>query len=530
VLTFAGGLVATAPSSISLGGTVNTTNTAMTLGDSGTPVVLNADATLNAGSGYLTLGGAVYGTHALALNSTGITTLVGAVGGNGQALSSLNTNPGGSLVINGGSVNTSGVQTYGETTAVSLGTDTTLTASMLTFNAPVTGAGYLHVVGASTLHGGGITTTGAQTYSGPVTLTADMVFDAGTEDVSFASTVDGAYNMRVSTAGLTTFSGAVGTGQALASLTVDSDGMTQISGYTVTTTGAQTFDDMVSLAHNTTLTASQVTFNAPVSGAGSLRVVGDATFHGGFITTTGAQRYSGAVVLASDTTLNTSGSAPVSFDDVVDGPFNLTVNSAGATTFLGAVGSTTPLMSLTTNASGTLVINGGSVATTGVQNYGETSSVTLGGDTTLTASMVTFNAPVSGLAGFLRVVGDTTLHGGHITTSGEQSFSGAVTLSANTVLDAGGSDVSLSSTVDGAYSLEIRSTGVTTLGGAVGATYALTSLSTNTGGSLVLSGGSVITTGSQSYGEAVTLGVDTVLSSTNSGAISLPPPWMVRLV
>ena len=51
------------------------------------------------------------------------------------------------------------------------------------------------------------------------------------------------------------------------------------------------------------------------------------------------------------------------------------------TTLAGAVGSQTPLVSLTTNAGGTTTINGGSVTTTGDQLYGD--AVTLGGDTSL---------------------------------------------------------------------------------------------------------------------------------------------------
>jgi hypothetical protein len=135
-LAFVGGLVATAPSSLSLGGTVATTNAAMTLGDSDTALVLNDNLTLSSGNAALTLGGLVYGTHDLTLNSTGVTTLTSTVGGNGQALTSLTTNAGGSVVINGGAVTTSGEQTYGESLRVSLGMDTTLTASRVTFNAP----------------------------------------------------------------------------------------------------------------------------------------------------------------------------------------------------------------------------------------------------------------------------------------------------------------------------------------------------------------------------------------------------------
>ncbi|MBU0926578.1 MAG: hypothetical protein KKA67_02410, partial [Spirochaetes bacterium] len=41
----------------------------------------------------------------------------------------------------------------------------------------------------------------------------------------------------------------------------------------------------------------------------------------------------------------------------------LTVNGSGATTFGGAVGATQSLLSLTTDAAGTVVLNGGAVTT-----------------------------------------------------------------------------------------------------------------------------------------------------------------------
>ena len=53
-----------------------------------------------------------------------------------------------------------------------------------------------------------------------------------------------------------------------------------------------------------------------------------------------------------------------------------------------------------------------------------------------------------------------------------------------------------------------------------GGTTALTSLTTNAGGTLAINGGVVNTTGAQSYGEAVTLGANTLLSSTGGASIS----------
>jgi hypothetical protein len=80
-----------------------------------------------------------------------------------------------------------------------------------------------------------------------------------------------------------------------------------------------------------------------------------------------------------------------------------------------------------------------------------------------------------------------------------------VTLLANTTLNAGSGAISLGGTVDGTYSLALNSTGVTTLSDQIGFGAALTSLTTNTDGTLVMNAGSVTTTGAQSYGDAMTL-------------------------
>src|SRR5262249_56388096 len=94
---------------------------------------------------------------------------------------------------------------------------------------------------------------------------------------------------------------------------------------------------------------------------------------------------------------------------------SLAVNTARKTTFNGAVGNSTALTSLTTDATGTTDINGGIVKTTGDQTYND--AVVLSKDAALTstaAGNVTFN---------------TTVDGNHsltVNTSGLTTFNGAV--------------------------------------------------------------------------------------------------------
>ena len=76
------------------------------------------------------------------------------------------------------------------------------------------------------------------------------------------------------------------------------------------------------------------------------------------------------VTLDADTLLALDGTAAsaasVNFEQMVDGPYALTVN-ATTTTFGGVVGGGAPLASLTTAASGTTAIDGGAVTTSGLK-------------------------------------------------------------------------------------------------------------------------------------------------------------------
>src|SRR5207253_2952841 len=106
---------------------------------------------------------------------------------------------------------------------------------------------------------GAVFTTGGQTYNNAVTLVADTTLFAGLGGVTFAGavTVSGAYGLTVNTEGDTVFFGAVGTMLApLASLTTDVAGITNISGGSVWTSGAQSYGDAVMLGASTLLTTT----------------------------------------------------------------------------------------------------------------------------------------------------------------------------------------------------------------------------------------------------------------------------------
>ena len=130
---------------------------------------------------------------------------------------------------------------------------------------------------------------------------------------------------------------------------------------------------------------------------------GTTALNGGTVTTTGAQTYNDAVTLGAATTLTSTGSGALTLGSTVNGAQSLTVNTAGATTLAGPIGGGTPLTSVTTDQPGTVTV--GSVTTTGAQSYQENTvsltgtytttnsawtagtaaaAVTLGGNTTIT--------------------------------------------------------------------------------------------------------------------------------------------------
>ena len=484
-------------------------------------VTLGGDAALTTTNAAVGFGATVDGGHGLTIGSgTGGVNFAGAVGGT-TALASLTIGSGGTVAINGGLVDTTGAQSYGE--AATLGAATTLDASTASFGSTLNGAEAL-------------TVNGNAMFGGTTALNSVAV-----------------------------------TGSAA------------INGGTVTTTGAQSYGNGSTLGANTTLTGTLVTFGTlddATAGQESLTIAGNALFGGTVggtkalkalsvtggstldanVTTVGTQSYAGAVLLASDPVLTTTNAA-VAFGSTLDGTQLLTVSTgAGNVTFTGAIGGTARLgaltvdssgatvfdasvkaASVTTDAGGTLAIDGGLVDTTGAQSYGE--ATTLGADTVLNATTASFggtvdaatagqqgltvngNALFGGAVGganslkALAISGTSTI-GGNIATVGAQSFTGAITLGGDATLATTNAPVTFASTIDGAHALTIDSgSGGVTFDGAIGATAALATLTIGSGGTLALDGGSIATTGAQSYGDAVVLGTGMTLVTTN-GAVT----------
>ena len=383
----------------------------------------NGNATLladtflvSSGSGSISFA-TLDGPHALVVNTAGQTWFQGLVGSSAP-LTSITTDAAGSTKFGNGSamaVSTTGNQTYND--AVTLGNDATLTSGTgnLTFGSTVDSdtstarsltltatsgndifngdVGTVHALANLTTNGsaqlqlnmtapgsgslagvnaGNVTvnntavfnvtganaanpsvaTTGSQVYTLTSTLSKDtVVASSGGGNITFAGAVDGAHALTVNTAGLTWFKTDVGAGTALTNLTTD--------------------------------------------GAGSTELGNGATIA---VKTSGAQSFGDALIVNATTTLTSTGNGAVTFGATINGANALTVNTGGLTWFQGSVGGSTALVTLTTDAAGTVEFGNGSaltLKTSGDQTYND--AATLGGDAALVTTgsgNISFNKSV----------------------------------------------------------------------------------------------------------------------------------------
>jgi len=575
---------------IQLGGTI-TTNGDLIYNDA---VVLTNNTTLvSTGSGMIAFNSTVNGAYSLAINTAGSIVFNGTVGG-ANALSQLTATGGGTIWINGSMLKTTGSQAYNSAGVLGADAALTSTNSGISFNSTVSGDYVLTVnAHATTVFGGSVsvanlatdpagttqiggstmTTTGSQTYNDAVVLGADVAFASSSGDVSFNSTVNGTYSMTVNAVGTTTFHGAMGGVNALDSLAVA--GAAQIYS-NIVTIGSQAYNSAVVLGADVTLTTvsfSDILFNSTVNGAHALTinsgdgvVFGDAVggvnalssitaaalgtirIQGATIATTGSQAYNTAVVLGRDVALNSTG-AGIALNSTVNGTYSLAVNAPGATVFNGAVGGVNVLKSLA--VAGTAQIDG-AITTTGSQTYN--AAAVLGANVTLTSTAtgnIALNSTVNGahslainaagaivfgdVVGGMNALSNLTTDAGRgidincstISTIGSQAYNDAVVLGANVAFTSTGSGIAFNSTVDGTYSLTVDASGATVFNGAVGGVNVLSSLAV--AGTAQIHG-DIVTTGSQSYNNHVTLTGQTTLtadqvdfsdSAASSGSVAI---------
>ncbi|WP_167856075.1 filamentous hemagglutinin N-terminal domain-containing protein [Natronospirillum operosum] len=516
-----------------------TYNSAITLTDS---------ITLTTTDSNIDFGSTIDGAHGLTLAAgTGTVTLEGEVGA-GTALDSLEITAG-SIELEQ-DVTTAGNQDYNG--AVTLTGNRTLEGNTLIFSDTVTGddnnltitgdldlqgaltdVADLEVTGSSTL-GADVTTTGSQTYTGSITLTDSVTLTADNSDITLQSSLDGSGN----SLGINVGAGNIEF-QAindLQDLEVTAD-LIQL-GQDITAAGDQTYNGAVSLTGNLTLTGNTVAFSETVTGndndltiaadldlqgamtdVADLEVTGSSTL-GADVTTTGNQTYTGAVTL-EDGDRQLAG-AEITFSDTVTGSGdNLTITGD-----LDLQGDMTSVANLEVSGASTL---GADITTSGNQTY--SGAVTLDDDIITLSSNngnITFDSDITGndnsleldasngnidfqaINGLqdLEITAAQIELGQDITTSGSQTYNGAVTLTNSITLTTTDSNILFGGSIDGTTagdeSLTLAAgTGTVTLEGEVGADTALDSLEI-TAGSIGLEQ-DVTTAGNQDYNGAVTL-------------------------
>jgi outer membrane autotransporter protein len=200
-----------------------------------------------------------------------------------------------------------------------------------------------------------------------------------------------------------------------------------------------------------------------------------------------------------------------------------TLTLSGFNTFSGGTTVTGGTLSVSSDANlgstaGGVLLDGGTLQNTAAFTLNHTLSLGASGGTLQVDANLTVAQAITGAGTFTENGAGTLILGGNVTTAGSQTFNGALALGANiSMTSTGGSGIAFNSTLDGAYALAVNTSGATVFND-VGSVTALTSLTTNAGGSTTLNG-NVTTTGAQTYNDAVTLGADDSLTSTGGGAI-----------
>ena len=279
-----------------------------------------------------------------------------------------------------------------------------------------------------------ITTTGTQTYNGPVRLVGgDRTVSTTNSNVIFASTVNSDGTQRALTVtngtGDTTFSGAIGGSAPVKSLTITSD---QLTAGAITLNGALT----------ATLGGSSSITGVIANGASTANLVKAGS---GTLTLSASNTYTGTTQVSAGT-LTVSGSGRLSDSTAVTVDSGAVYNVAVSDTVASIAGAGS-----ITLGSNTLTSGGSDASTTfsGVIS-GTNGNIIKAGTGTLT------------LSGANTYTGTTTINAGDLTVSGSLHDSTAVTIASGADYNVNASDTVAS--IEGAGNIVIASSQTLTAG------------------------------------------------------------------
>ena len=351
---------------------------------------------------------------------------------------------------------------------------------------------------ATTLNGSIVHTTGNEAFSGPVILASNETVTSNTGSVTFGGPIDGGFAISLFATSGTVSLGNVGASTPLTSLLVDPVGIV-LTGNSYETSGGQTYSVGVTLGADATLISDHggVTFLGSIDGAHSL----------GISAVSGAASLGGAVGADAQLTSLTVAAGSIS----LGGTGGSVVHASGSESFSGQV---TLLHDETiTSDSGdvrfvgtTSTINGGfALALTAASSSG---AVSLGGSVGAITALTSLLVDPATIA-----LGGSTYH-----TAQGQTYSVGVSLGADATLISDHGSVTFLGSIEGGHTLGISAvSGAASLGGAVGASAELTSLTVAAGSiSLGGTGGSIVhTSGGESFSGPVTLQHDETITSDN---------------
>lgn len=286
-------------------------------------------------------------------------------------------------------------------------------------------------------------TSGTQDWNGDLTVSFGGDVFTGT-DITFAGAVGG-NAMTVNASGATRFEQGIGTNGVITDaagttylggnvaavsaisfgdpVTID-DVSTSISSINAPITFASTIDanaDVDAEALSINAGTAAVTIDGAIGGTGVLGSLsidgGSLALNGGGVDTVGSQTYLTAVTLGADTVLSASGVGSINSLVGINGGFALTANAPlGAVDFNGAaVGNTTPVTSLTSNAGTTTGANSSLVST---------------GDIDINSPLLQFFGAVSGANVSLQDVSGSVSTSWSAIATGNLTIAGAFTESA----------------------------------------------------------------------------------------------------
>ena len=248
-----------------------------------------------------------------------------------------------------------------------------------------------------------------------------------------------------------------------------------------------------------------------IADTGAVSVEAGATLYIGSNETIGSLAgVAGATVTVDNATLTTGDAATTTFAGMFEG-WNAALIKQGSGTFT---------LSGANTYDGSTSVNAGTLVAGHATALGDTASGTIiaSGATLEIANGVAIGAEAVTVSG-AGVGGNGAL----IVASGSGSIGGAITLGASASIGGNGS-LTLGDNVDdvaaGTSTLTQSGSGTLTFSGTVGASAALAAVTTTSGQTTALNGGSVQTTGAQTYGGIVTTSGATTLTSTGGGTIA----------